>query len=208
MNCGRKVKKMEFGGYCPYCGIKGNGNIFLHMICQDTKNLLKENVKNILITPFNEILFFEYYSLPHINSEWPENGKDLCLDLCSMPEIEDNSVDMMWISHVFEHIENEEKAMREVARVLKTKGKAYISFPESDMKTLECKDLKNNTAKERQKWLYDADHKRLYGTDTKERFEKVFKVEKINMDDYANENNLFFGGYICSGRNMYICSKK
>ena len=46
-----------------------------------------------------------------------------------LPFLPDNSVDQIHCRSVFEHIENFENLMREIVRVLKKQGKAYVFVP-------------------------------------------------------------------------------
>jgi ubiquinone/menaquinone biosynthesis C-methylase UbiE len=46
-----------------------------------------------------------------------------------LPFLDDNTVDEIHSSHVFEHIENLELLIKEIMRVLKKYGKCYISVP-------------------------------------------------------------------------------
>ena len=98
--------------------------------------------------------------------------------------LEDNSFDIVICCHVIEHVDDDEKAMRELHRVLKPGGFAILQVPIAlDMqKTLEDKTLK--TDKERKIAHGQVDHVRLYGLDYFEKLRRAgFRVVRDNPFD-------------------------
>ena len=90
---------------------------------------------------------------------------------------DDNTLDIIYCSHVLEHVENDKKAMEELYRVLKPQGRAIIQVPiNSNYKeTLEYPTI--NTPQLREEYYGQSDHLRYYGLDFKEKLENVgFKV--------------------------------
>ena len=53
---------------------------------------------------------------------------ELQLDITKM-NLKDETIDLVICYHVLEHIEEDEKAMRELYRILKHEGKAIIQTP-------------------------------------------------------------------------------
>jgi len=51
------------------------------------------------------------------------------VDITNMKEYKNNTFDFFICSHVVEHVDNDEKAMRELHRVLKPGGKGIIMTP-------------------------------------------------------------------------------
>lgn len=95
----------------------------------------------------------------------------------------DGTFDYVICNHVMEHIIDEEKAVNEIKRVLKTNGKWIFSFPIcKDMLTYENPEIISPEAK--LEAYGQEEHVRLYGKDYKERFEKyglklqIFSPEK------------------------------
>ena len=75
--------------------------------------------------------------------------------------VADNSFDLIYCSHVLEHVHDDHAAMREMFRVLKPGGRALIMVPISDGPTLEDPAVVDPAERER---LYlQHDHVRLYG---------------------------------------------
>lgn len=88
----------------------------------------------------------------------------------------DNSFDLIFCSHVLEHIEDDNKAMRELRRILKPEGVAILLVPIKDTfngkiihETFE--DFSITAPDEREKVFGQSDHVRIYGRDYKDRLE-------------------------------------
>ena len=90
----------------------------------------------------------------------------------------DNTFDIIYCSHVLEHVSDDRKAMRELHRVLKPAGWAVIMVPITAEKSFEDPSIIDPSARERV--FGQHDHVRRYGPDFKERLaEAGFKVEPI-----------------------------
>ena len=99
------------------------------------------------------------------------------LDMCAM-EVEDSKFDIVYASHVLEHIPDDMAALKEIRRVLKPGGIAVLPVPAVTDKTVD----------------YDAPnpeehyHWRLVGHDYYARYEKVFETVKLYYShDFASE---------------------
>lgn len=106
-------------------------------------------------------------------------------------QFKDNYFDYIIMNHVLEHIENEEKAIVELRRVLKKNtGKLILSFPICmDIDTYENTDAK--TPEERIKEFGQRDHVRLYGRDYKIRLEKYgFSIETYSPQDKCSAGEI------------------
>lgn len=88
----------------------------------------------------------------------------------------DNSFDVIYCSHVLEHIPDDRKAMSELRRILKPGGWAILDVPIAGETTEE--DLSVTSPKERERLYGQWDHVRMYGRDFKNRLENAgFLVE-------------------------------
>jgi predicted SAM-dependent methyltransferase len=91
----------------------------------------------------------------------PDRAADFHLDLTALA-LPDNSWDVFLVYHIFEHITEDRKAMRELFRALKPGGWAVVQVP-TDERTETLEDPSINTAEEKLARYGDADHVRFYG---------------------------------------------
>ena len=83
-------------------------------------------------------------------------------------------------NHVLEHVYDDEKAMKEIYRVLKHEGKAILQVPVDNAlaKTIDGRDISDQNL--RNKLFGQYDHLRIYEPDYYDKLIKVgFKVEKL-----------------------------
>lgn len=98
---------------------------------------------------------------------------DYKCDLSDIP-VDNGTFDFIVCNHVLEHVEDDGKAINEIYRVLKVGGKALISVPIREGKTLEGL----TSEEDRLEFYGQADHVRFYGDDFKDRLKGEVKVLK------------------------------
>ncbi|MGW8251707.1 MAG: methyltransferase domain-containing protein, partial [Anaerolineales bacterium] len=92
------------------------------------------------------------------------------------------SFDVIYCSHVLEHVPDDRRALAEFHRVLSPGGYAVLLVPILSSSTLE--DPKITSPEERQRIYGQHDHLRSYGPDFKERVEQAgFKVRTVVARD-------------------------
>lgn len=190
----------QFEKECPICGYKGYDfkpypqiihrevecpNCSSHERHRATYLYFKENAH--LLTNKNKVLHFapevqlqkifkkcdiEYHPVDISDENW---YIDEIVDIQDIP-YENNYFDLIYCSHILEHVPDDKKAISELYRVLKPGGIALIlvpingiafDLPYDETRTLE--DEKYNTPELREKYYGQFDHLRLYGSDFKER---------------------------------------
>ena len=198
---------------CPICGYKGiNFKPYPQIIHREVECPIcasherhralwlyfKENPQ--LLTNKNRVLHFapevqfqklfekcdiEYHPADISDENW---YVDELIDIQDIP-YEDNYFDLIYCSHLLEHVPDDEKAIRELYRVLKPGGTALIlvpingiafELPYDETKTLE--DEQYNTPELREKHYGQFDHVRLYGSDFKDKL--IENGFKIKSDDF------------------------
>jgi len=104
------------------------------------------------------------------------------VDLTAMP-FEDASFDMVIANHVLEHVDDDQRALAEIARVLRTGGHAILQTPFSPMlhRTWEDEGIVDESA--RLQAFGQEDHVRLYGRDIVDRFVSAGLVSCIRGHD-------------------------
>ena len=100
------------------------------------------------------------YVTADLNSPWA----DVHCDICALPFVDD-SFDIVFCNHVLEHIEDDQKAMQELFRVLKPGGWAMLQVPINYNNETTYEDSTITDPKERELHFWQDDHYRLYGRD-------------------------------------------
>ena len=99
-------------------------------------------------------------------------------DICDLPFL-DNSYDFILCNHVLEHVIDDDKAMRELYRVLKKNGLGIFQVPIDYNRDTTFEDFSVTNKKERNKLFGQYDHVRIYGLDFFDRLQKAgFSVER------------------------------
>ncbi len=90
----------------------------------------------------------------------------------------DSSFNIVYCSHVLEHVREDRKAMSEIFRVLKSGGWALIQVPISEDGSLEYPSITEPGERKRLSW--QSKHVRRYGLDIKDRLAAAgFDVEVV-----------------------------
>lgn len=90
---------------------------------------------------------------------------DIHLDIEDMHAFADKSFDYIICSHVLEHVNNPDIALREMLRVLKPGGRAIIMAPINPNISKTLEDPSHTTEKERLQHYGQEDHLRLFAKD-------------------------------------------
>ncbi len=200
---------------CPFCGWKGpsflpNGvEVRENARCPKCDSLERHRLyylylKNIIppdrdmaVLHFapEKILTSLFNSFPNVSylSADIEPGKAMVVEDITQTSFEDNSFDLIFCSHVLEHIPDDHKAMVELVRILKPDGFAILQVPIKSFfngrvidKTYE--DFTITDPIEREKAFGQRDHVRVYGKDFKDRLETAgFEVKLVRYADDLHE---------------------
>ena len=101
----------------------------------------------------------------------------------------DGSFDVIYCSHVFEHVVDDRQAMRELCRVLAPSGWAMLNVPITANETFE--DHSVTDPRERIREFGQKDHVRRYGPDYIDRLtEAGFEVTRITLGDLVEDADI------------------
>lgn len=119
----------------------------------------------------------------------------------------DESFDVIYCSHVLEHVPDDRKAMREFFRTLRPSGWAVLNVPITSDKTFE--DPSVTDPKERERLFGQNDHVRRYGPDYKDRLEEAgFHVAVHSPDKFLSDSEIVRQGMVNgSAGDIYYCTK-
>ena len=155
--------------------------------------LLEKNISVLHVAP--EIIFIKKFkkitNWNYVSIDLKSPLADIKANVYNLP-FEENYFDLILCNHVLEHIEDDNKALNELHRVIKNKGTliAQVPLDKNFKKTFENKEIIN--PKERNKYFGQYDHVRVYGLDFYTRLAKSgFTPKKIDiLKEMSNEEKI------------------
>ena len=155
--------------------------------------LLEKNISVLHVAP--EIIFIKKFkkitNWNYVSIDLKSPLADIKANVYNLP-FEENYFDLILCNHVLEHIEDDNKALNELHRVIKNKGTliAQVPLEKNLKKTFENKEIMN--PKERNKYYGQYDHVRVYGLDFYTRLAKSgFTPKKIDiLKEISNEEKI------------------
>jgi SAM-dependent methyltransferase len=130
--------------------------------------------------------FQKLKNLTYITADLESPLAEVKLDVQAMP-FASEEFDVVICNHVLEHVQDDNKAMAEIYRVLKPDGYAILQVPTDYSMEKTYEDPSITDPKERQKHFHQHDHYRLYGRDYLERLRAIGFT--INEQNYLMELN-------------------
>ncbi|MBI9067177.1 MAG: class I SAM-dependent methyltransferase [Salinivirgaceae bacterium] len=150
--------------------------------------------------------FKKLNNLDYVTGDLISPWADVKMDVHAIP-FGENEFDVAMCNHVFEHVEDDKKAMSEFFRVLKPGGWAIFQVPIDRNREETYEDSTITDPKEREKHFWQHDHVRLYGRDYGKKLAAVgFKVTESNYVDEIG-TDLFNRYALPEGEIIYICKK-
>lgn len=174
---------------CPVCNSMDRQRL-LWLYLKNFTDFFNKNLKLLHFAAPEKIynLLKSHEKIDYYPVDFKKRRSDLQLDIQKIP-LEDNCFDYIWCSHVLEHVKDDQKALRELYRVLKPGGTAIILIPINAEKTEEFIHL--NTPKQRLEKTGHHDHYRNYGFDFKKRLvDSGFKVQDLKAKDVFSSEEL------------------
>jgi SAM-dependent methyltransferase len=130
---------------------------------------------------------------------------DVKMDICDIRYPQD-TFDIIYCSHVLEHVPDDQKAMSEFQRVLKQEGWAILLVPITAERTAEDPGITD--PKERLRLFGKEDHVRCYGPDYVDRLRAAsFKVSCVSPVDFLSLKEIGRMGITEAAGEIYYCEK-
>jgi hypothetical protein len=191
---------------CPVCMSLERHRLIWLFLQRKTDLCTASNKKMLHIAPERmlENKFSKIKNLNYLTADLYNPRVMVKMDITNI-ELPDNSFDIIYCSHVFEHVPNDRLAMRELHRVLKPDGWAVLIVPITAEVTVE--DPSITDPRKREKLFGQHDHVRRYGPDYVDRLINAgFAVAEFTADDIAmpsEQENMVLN----DGQKIYYCTK-
>lgn len=170
---------------CPFCGSLERHRLVWRFF-EDHTDLFDGRPKRMLhVAPEAsfEQRFRRLAGLDYTTADLLDPNVMVQMDLTDIP-FSDGTFDVIYCSHVLEHVPDDRQAMRELRRVLAPAGWAVIQVPITAPETIE--DPTITDPQERIRLFGQDDHVRRYGPDYSDRLREAgFAVDEIQVADLA-----------------------
>lgn len=141
----------------------------------------------------------------YITADLESPSVSLRMDITDI-QFKDGVFDVIYCSHVLEHVLDDRKALREFHRVLKLGGCAILLVPITTEKTFE--DPMVTDPIERLRLFGQRDHVRRYGPDYFDRLKETgFSVEVVKASDFLTSEEITLMGITTAAGDIYLCEK-
>ncbi len=125
-------------------------------------------------------LFRKMKNLDYTTADLYSPIVDVKADILNLP-FKDEEFDLVFCNHVLEHIENDNMAMKELYRVMKSGGMGIFQVPQELARETTYEDSNIKTPEDKAKYFGQYDHVRVYGKDYFDRLRTVgFKVDEVD----------------------------
>jgi SAM-dependent methyltransferase len=166
-------------------------------LTQKTDFLDNRPKKMLHIAPMTQLtrLFQSQPHIDYLSADLEHPNAMVKMDITKI-EYSDNVFDVIYCSHVLEHVDDDRKAMRELYRVLKPGGWAILQvpFPETTLHIeepiedeLTFEDPTIISDEERLRHYGQVDHVRRYGSDYQDRLKDAGFI--VKADEFVRELN-------------------
>lgn len=128
------------------------------------------------------------------------------VDIAYLP-FRSNAFDVIICYHVLEHVAEDQRAMRELFRVLKPDGWALLQSPVDLNRETTYEDPSIVSPHEREKVFGQADHVRIYGRDYRDRLEEA--GFNVRLDGFVRTlpAELVRRSGVLVDEDIYVCTK-
>lgn len=191
--CGARYRRFMPYGYvvsredalCPRCLSLERHRLIWLWICRHT-DLMTSRPRLLHIAPEVSLMrhFERLYrgSDDYLTADLESPLAAMHFDVQHIP-LDDASVDVVICNHLFEHVEDDRRAMRELYRVMRPGGWGIMMVPEDRGRATTFEDDTITDAAERTRLFGQYDHRRLYGRDYDDRLREAgFEVERLSPE--------------------------
>lgn len=196
-----KEKNVIGGGYrqnalCPICGSIDRERL-LHLYLLQKTDIFQKPRKLLHIAPESRLknIFESKANIDYLTADLSSPGVMVKMDITNI-QFSDECFDTIICNHVLEHIVDDDKAMAELYRILKSGGWGILQVPLSLTLKSTYEDASISTIEGREQAFGQGDHVRIYAEDYQDRLRQAgFKVNVFKWgaeaDNFGGKRNLF-----------------
>ncbi len=191
---------------CPVCRSSVRLR-FAWLVIRDKTDLLDGRSRRMLHIAPERCLTLRFRKIPGLNYLSADLKSPFAMVQMDITQIQypDHSFDVIFCSHVLEHIPDDRKALRELSRVLRPGGWAILMVPLRREKTLEDPSV-TNPAERFRRFGY-PDHVRVVGHDYIERIQEAgFTVTKYVVGKMYEPTQMEYLGLVPEW--LFYCAKE
>ena len=183
---------------CVYCGALERHRLMWLFLERKTDVFTTPGKRFLHIAPEpTEIRIRQRVGAGYVSADLSDPSVDVQMDITRI-QYPDESFDVVYCSHVLEHVPDDRLAMREFRRVLAKDGLALFLVPISAEETFE--DPTITDPNDRVLAFGQNDHVRRYGPDVVDRLREAgFRVQVVRDSDVANGEEIWRMGLAGSG---------
>jgi len=198
---------------CPKCGAKERHRLIWEYFSREY--LSESDIDVLYFAPVDglETKLKDEKSITVTTTDLMQSDVDFQADITELP-FADGSFDIILCSHVLEHVPNDDLALKELYRVLRTDGEAIILVPQDREREETYEDSTITTEEGREEAFGQSDHVRWYGRDVEEIISSTgFEVSTIDYvsqfdESYINKHRLRESNkWTHSPTRIFRCSK-
>lgn len=191
---------------CPVCGCLERHRL-TWLFFQKKTDLFSLKPKKLIHMAPEISLAYNLRQIPSINylSADLDNPNAMVRMNINKIQYPNESFDIIYCSHVLEHVLDDRKAISEFYRVLKYGGWAVLQVPIGADKTFEDSTITDPS--ERESAFGQSDHVRIYGPDYEQRLlASGFKVQRHACCEIAGAEDIVRFG-ITGSEDIFYCTK-
>jgi len=191
---------------CPHCSSLERHRLLYLFLKEKTDFFVKQTGKMLHIAPEPcfETMFKNTIGSGYISADLYNPCAMVKMDIMDI-KYENDFFDIIYCSHVLEHVSDDRKAMKEFFRVLKKDGWAILNVPIIKDKTYENPNITD--PKEREKEFGQSDHVRAYGPDYIDRLREAgFSVDIAYAKDFIKPSDIQRMGITGASGEIYFCT--
>lgn len=213
--CNRDSRKFQAFGVvpredaqCPHCGALERHRLVWSYLKRKTSLFSGHSLNMLHVAP--EVIFEELLRQQlgdgYLTADLNNPRAMVKMDITDI-QYPDNTFDVIYCSHVLEHVPDDRKAMREFLRVLKPDGWAMLLVPIICERTFEDPTIVDPEARTR--LFGQDDHVRNYGRDYVDRLSEAgFDVSVIFPGDFMTGEEIVRMGITPAAGEIFLCSKR